>query len=71
MPTTQHRRHSGLCLLYNIDYDATEYFITRDGVMKKSVPDALVAGVLPSEATPALMLRMAIADIEALLGMDE
>jgi hypothetical protein len=35
------------------------------------VPDAIVAGVLHSEAHPELMLRMAIADIEALLGMQE
>jgi hypothetical protein len=71
MPSHQHRRNGGQRLLYNIDYDQAEYFISRDGVLKKSVPDALVAGVLPSEAKPELMLRMAIADIEALLGMEE
>jgi hypothetical protein len=71
MPTTQHRRSQGQRLLYNIEYDDGEYFIERDGVMKKSVPDAVVAGVLPSEANADLMLRMAVADIEALIGMDE
>ena len=71
MPSTQHRRTTGQQLTYNIDYDQAEYFITRDGVLKKSVPDAVVAGVAPSEATPQLMLRMAVADIEALIGMDE
>lgn len=71
MPTTEHRRSQGQQLLYTIDYDRGEYFILRDGVMKKSVPDAIVAGVVPSEANAELMLRMAIADIEALIGMDE
>lgn len=71
MPVHQHRRNGGLGLLYDIDYDDGAYFILRDGEMKKAVPDALVAGVLPNEASAALMLRMAIADIEALLGMQE
>lgn len=71
MPVAQHRRDQGQQLLYTIDYDQGEYFIERDGVMKKSVPDAIVAGVAPSEASAELMLRMAIADIEALIGMDE
>lgn len=39
--------------------------------MKKAVPDAIVAAVAPSEATAKRMLRMAIADIEALTGMEE
>lgn len=71
MPLYQHRRNGGKRLLYDIQYDRAEYFITRDGEMKKAVPDVLVAGVLDSEASPELMLRMAIADIEALLGMEE
>lgn len=71
MPSTEHRRSTGQNLLYTIDYDQGEYFIARDGVLKKSVPDATVASVAPGEAKPELMLRMAIADIEALIGMDE
>lgn len=71
MPVAQHRRTEGQQLLYTITYDDGEYFIQRDGVMKKSVPDAIVAGVLPAEAGAALMLRMAVADIDALIGMDE
>lgn len=71
MPVTEYRRSQGKRLLYTIEYDQGEYFIQRDGVMKKSVPDAIVASVTPREATPALMLRTAIADIEALLGMQE
>ncbi|MEO5651460.1 MAG: hypothetical protein ABIN79_11035 [Marmoricola sp.] len=71
MPVHQHRRSTGQGLLYDIKYDKGEYFISRDGVMKKSVPDAIVAGVVPSEARPDLMLRMAVADIEALIGMEE
>jgi hypothetical protein len=71
MPYHQHRRNVGKGPLYDIAYDWGEYFITRDGEMKKAVPDPVVAGALPSEATPELMLRMAIADIEALIGMDE
>lgn len=71
MPFHQHRRNVGKGLLYDIEYDWGEYFITRDGEMKKAVPDAIVAGVVPSEATPELMRRMAIADIEALIGMEE
>lgn len=71
MPVHHHRRSKGRQLLYDIEYDRGEYFITRDGAMKKAVPDALVAGVMPSEATAELMLRTAIADIEGLTGMDE
>lgn len=71
MALYQHRRSSGKQLLYDIEYDDDEYFITRDGEMKKAVPDAIVAAVAPSEASAKLMLRMAIADIEALIGMEE
>ena len=71
MPYHQHRRNVGKGLVYDIAYDWGEYFISRDGQLKRAVPDALVAGVVPSEATPELMLRMAIADIEALINMDE
>ena len=71
MPFFQHRRSGGKQYLYDIEYDDGEYFITRDGEMKKAVPDAIVAAVAPSEASAKLMLRMAIADIEALIGMEE
>ena len=71
MPTQEYRRSQGQCLLYTIEYDQDEYFIQRDGQMKKSVPDAIVVGILPHEATSELMLRTAIADIESLNGMDE
>lgn len=71
MPRQEYRRSKGQCLLYTIEYDQGEYFIQRDGEMKKQVPDALIAGVAPHEAKAELMLRMAIADIEALIGMDE
>lgn len=71
MQVYEYTRRSGQRLTYTIVYDQGEYFIQRDGQMKKSVPDAVVASVTPHEATPELMLRMAIADIEALLGMDE
>jgi hypothetical protein len=39
--------------------------------MKKAVPDAMATGIDPDEATPELMLRLAIGDIESLNGMDE
>jgi hypothetical protein len=71
MPVYQHQRSGGKQLVYDIEYDDGEYFITREGEMKKAVPDAIVAGVLPSEASARLMLRMAISDIEALIGMEE
>ena len=71
MPTLEYTRSQGKCLTYTIAYDHGEYFIQHDGIMKKSVPDPVTAGVVRREAKPALMLRMAIADIEALLGMDE
>lgn len=71
MPMQEYRRSKGQCLLYTIEYDQGEYFIQRDGKMKKTVPDAVVAGVAPHEAKAELMLRMAIADIESLIGMDE
>jgi hypothetical protein len=71
MPVYQHTRSKGQQLTYSIDYNDDEYFIERDGKMLKSVPDAVVTGVTPQEAKAALMLRMAIADIENLIGMDE
>lgn len=71
MPAQEYRRSKGQCLLYSVEYDQGEYFIQRDGEMKKAVPDAIVASVAPNEANPELMLRMAIADIESLIGMDE
>jgi hypothetical protein len=71
MPTCQHTRTQGQNLLYTIDYDDGEYFIQRDGIMKKSVPDALVAGIAAGEASADLMLHTAIADIENLIGMEE
>jgi hypothetical protein len=71
MPSTHHTRTQGQGLTYSIAYDDGEYFISRDGALKKSVPDAIVAGVAPDEAKAPLMLRMAIADIESLIGMEE
>jgi hypothetical protein len=71
MPTCEYKRSKGQGLVYQIEYDQGEYFIQRDGKMKKEVPDAVVAGVTSHEAKPELMLRMAIADIESLIGMDE
>jgi hypothetical protein len=67
----EYQRRQGQRLLYMIEYDYGEYFILRDGELKKSIPDAIVLGIAPHEATPELMLRTAIADIEALAGMEE
>lgn len=71
MPVHEYTRTGGKRLTYTIVYDEGEYFIQRDGQIKKSVPDALAAGMAPGEATPKMMLRLAIGDIEALNGMDE
>ena len=71
MPILEYTRCKGKRLTYTVTYDHGEYFIEQAGKMKKSVPDALSIGVVPREAKASLMLRMAIADIEALLGMDE
>lgn len=71
MPFLEWTRTKGQCLTYAITYDDGEYFIERDGILKKSVPDPIVAGISPREAKASLMLKMAIADIEALIGMDE
>ena len=71
MPAKQYTRSKGQGLTYTISYDKAEYFIERDGRVLKSVPDSLIAGVAPGEATPELMLRMAQADIDSLIGMDE
>jgi hypothetical protein len=71
MPVKEYRRSKGQELLYTIEYDKGEYFVERDGEMKKSMPDAIIASIVPDEALPELMLRMAIADIESLIGMDE
>ena len=67
----EYTRRNGQRLTYTIVYDQGEYFIHRDGQLKKSVPDAFVAAVSADEAKPELMLRMAIADIEVLIGMEE
>jgi hypothetical protein len=71
MPSQEYTRSTGERRSYTIEYDQGEYFIHRDGQMKKSVPDALALGIAPHEATPDLMLRMAISDIEILNGMEE
>ncbi len=71
MPMQEYRRSKGQCLLYAIEYDQAEYYIQRDGEMKKSMPDAIINGIMPEEAKADLMLRMAISDIENLYGMDE
>lgn len=71
MPSLEYTRTKGKRLTYTITYDDNEYFIQRDGVMLKAVPDVMVEGVAPHEAKAPLMLRMAIADIEALLGIEE
>jgi hypothetical protein len=71
MPVYKHVRTKGQCLTYAIEYSDGEYYIERDGQMKKSIPDGIVVSIVPSEATADLMLRTAIADIENLIGMDE
>lgn len=71
MPVSEYTRRTGRRFTYTIEYDRGEYFIHRDGQMKKAFPDAMASGMAPHEATPDMMLRMAIADIEALNGMEE
>lgn len=71
MPVETYTRTTSHRLTYDIQYDRGEYFIQRDGKMKKAFPDALAAGMDPHEATADLMRRMAIADIESLNGMEE
>jgi hypothetical protein len=71
MPSESYTRRGGKRLTYLIAYDKGEYFIERDGQLKKAVPDAMATGIAPDEATPDLMLRLAIGDIESLNGMDE
>jgi hypothetical protein len=71
MPSEYYTRRAGQRLTYLIAYDKGEYFIERDGQLKKAVPDAMATGVVPAEATPDLMLRLARGDIESLNGMDE
>jgi hypothetical protein len=71
MPAITYTRSTGQRLTYTISYDDGEYFIERDGQLKKSAPDALVLGIAPHEARAELMLGMAKADIESLNGMEE
>lgn len=71
MPRTDYTRTRGQQYTYSIEYDDGQYFIHRDGRLMKSVPDAIVAGVLPSEAGAEFMLRTAMSDIELLEGMEE
>jgi hypothetical protein len=71
MPSATYVRSTGQRLTYTISYDDGEYFIERDGQMKKSSPDAVVLGIAPHEAKAELMLNMAKSDIESLNGMEE
>jgi hypothetical protein len=71
MHVAHYKRTRGQHLIYTIRYDDGEYLIERDGRLKKSVPDVISLGMDPHEAKAALMLRTAISDIEALIGMDE
>jgi hypothetical protein len=71
MPVEEYTRSGGKRFTYTIEYDRGQYFIHRDGKMKKAVPDAMVTGMRPSEAKPEMMLRLAIGDIESLNGMEE
>lgn len=71
MPVYEYTRRTGRHFTYTIEYDQGEYFIQRDGQMKKACPDAMATGFAPTEASPDMMLRLAIGDIEALNGMDE
>lgn len=71
MATTDYTRRTGKRYTYQIEYDKGEYFIHRDGVLKKSFPDAVASGIANGEDTPDLMLKLAIGDIEVLNGMEE
>lgn len=71
MPLFEYTRRTGKRFTYTIEYDQAEYFIFREGQLKKAFPDSMVAGIAPREATPELMLRLAIGDIEVLNGMEE
>jgi hypothetical protein len=71
MAVHEYTRSTGKKFTYTISYDQGEYFIERDGQMKKSVPDPLMVGFNYDEAKASLMLRMAISDIELLNGMEE
>ena len=71
MPVQEYTRRTGKRLTYVIEYDQGKYFIRRDGIMKKACHDAVASGISPKEATPQLMVRLAIGDIESLNGMDE
>jgi hypothetical protein len=71
VPLYEHTRSRGQRLTYTIEYADGEYFIERNGQLKRAVQDPLMIGVAPSEAKAELMLRMAIGDIETLYGMDE
>ena len=71
MPECEYTRTAGQRLTYTIEYNDGEYFIRRDGQLKKAMRDPLMVGMNPHEAHADLMLRMAKADIESLNGMDE
>jgi hypothetical protein len=71
MPVYEYTRRTGQQYTYQIEYAQGEYFIKRDGVLKKSFPDAIASGVAKGEDTPDFMLKLAIGDIETLNGMSE
>jgi hypothetical protein len=71
VPVYEHTRSKGQRLTYRIEYTDGEYFIERDGELKRAVQDPMMLGVAPGEAKAELMLRLAIGDIETLYSMDE
>ncbi len=71
MRVQTYTRTRGKHLTYTIRYEDGKYLIERDGMLKKSVPDVISMGMDPHEARADFMLRTAISDIEALIGMEE
>ena len=47
MPIIEWTRTTGQRLTYSITYDDGEYFIERDGILKRQLPDAFLAGISP------------------------
>ena len=66
-----HKRTRGLQLVYTIDYDANGYAIRHLGELRKEGGATLVGAQLSAQYRSQAQLRIAIADIEDLMGMIE
>lgn len=71
MQMTEYTRRTGKRYTYQVEYEKGQYFIRRDGMLKKSFQDPHAHGIALGEDTPEVMFKLAVGDIETLNGMEE